>query len=64
MQFIRPSITVSAPLNVQFSAAINGTDVTIYNVSINGLASLFDLMDEKAKLVIMDACSREARNIK
>jgi hypothetical protein len=64
METTRQSITVSTPLPVQFSANINGSDVTIYNVQVAGLISMFDMLPESSKLVIMEACARQARGIK
>ena len=64
METTRTSITVSTPLPVQFSANINGSDVTIYNVQVAGLISMFDMLPESAKLVIMETCARHARGIK
>jgi hypothetical protein len=64
METTRQSITVDTPLPVQFSANTNGSDVTIYNVQVAGLISMFDMLPESAKLVIMEACARQARGIK
>ena len=64
MDITRQSITVDTPLPVQFTAARNGADVTIYNVSVAGLNSVYDLLPESAKLIVMEACARQARGIK
>ena len=64
MEITRQSIYVSTELPVQFSANINGADVTIYNVQIAGLTSVFDLLPEAAKLQIINECARAARGIK
>ena len=64
MDITRQSITVDTPLPIQFTAAINGTDVTIYNVAVAGLVSIFDNLPESSKSVILEACARQARGIK
>ena len=64
MEITRQSITVNAPLPVQFTAHINGNDVTIYNVSVAGLVSIFDNLPESSKAAILDSCARQARGIK
>jgi hypothetical protein len=64
MEIARQSIYVSTELPVQFSANINGADVTIYNVQIAGLTSMFDNLPEAAKIQIINKCARHARGIK
>ena len=64
MDIIRRSVPVEVTLPVQFSAAINGHDVAIYNVTVGGLTTLFEMLPESSKLAILDACTREVRSSK
>jgi hypothetical protein len=64
METTRQIMTVLTPLPVQFSATRNGNDITIFNVTVGGLTSMFDLLNEEAKHVIIECCARHARGIK
>jgi hypothetical protein len=64
MENTRQSISLLVHLPVQFSAMRNGNDLTIYNVSVDGLASLFDNLPQSTRVEVMELCARHARWIK
>jgi hypothetical protein len=64
MEITRQSLTVSVELPIQFSSLRNGNDSTIYNVTVAGLSSLFDLMPESVKARVTEAIAMQLRGIK
>ena len=64
MEITRRSVNVTVDLPVQYNAIENGGELTVYNISIAGLYSLFDNLPEGVKLQVSEQVARQARGIK